>query len=69
VANNAIECFEPEALHSFLLLRDGKYIAFDVPGSLSTSALGINDDGVIVGTYTDKHGVDHGFKAVPKDDL
>jgi len=67
VANNADECYGAEVLHAFLL-RNGKYTAFDVPGSLSTSALAINDDGIIVGSYTDKHGVNHGFKAVPKHD-
>jgi len=66
VANSADEC-SGGALRGFLL-RQGKYIAIDVPGSTSTSVLGINDDGVIVGSYSDKQGVDHGFKAVPKDE-
>ena len=61
------DCFANPPLHGFLLRR-GKYIAIDVPGSTSTTVLGINDDGVIVGTYADKQGVDHGFKAVPKDE-
>src|SRR4029077_12995579 len=64
VANDADECYGG-ALRGFLL-RQGKYIAIDVPGSTSTTVLGINDDGMIVGTYSDKLGVDHGFKAVPK---
>jgi probable HAF family extracellular repeat protein len=68
VANNYDECYNQGAPRGFLL-RQGKYIAFDVPGSLDTFPLSINDDGVIVGTYTDKHGVGHGFKAVPKGDL
>jgi uncharacterized membrane protein len=66
VANNADECYGAEVLHGFLL-RHGKYIAFDVPGALSSNPLAMNDDGVIVGAYTDKNGVTHGFKAVPKD--
>lgn len=66
VANNADECYGAEVIHGFLL-RHGKYIAFDVPGSISSNPLAINDDGTIVGSYTDKNGVTHGFKAVPKD--
>jgi len=64
--NTIDDCFAGPELHGFLLQR-GKYIAIDFPGSTNTSALGINDDGTIVGGYTDKQGVDHGFKAVPKD--
>jgi uncharacterized membrane protein len=58
------ECFNSPT-HGFVL-RQGKYVAIDFPGSTSTSALGINDDGVIVGDYSDQQGVAHGFKAVPK---
>ena len=65
VANTANECSNA-AEHGFLL-RQSKYIAIDFPRSDSTIALAINDDGVIVGKYTDKLGVNHGFKAVPKD--
>jgi len=67
VANNTDECYSVGALRGFLL-RQGKYIAIDVPGSTKTLVFGINDDGVIVGSYEDKQGVDHGFKAVPKDE-
>lgn len=67
VANNSDECYGAEAIHGFLLRHD-KYTAFDVPGSLSSTPLAINDDGVIVGAYTDKNGVTYGFKAVPRDD-
>jgi uncharacterized membrane protein len=66
VANNADECYGAEVIHGFLL-RHGKYIPFDVPGSISSNPLAINDDGIIVGAYTDKNGVTHGFKAIPKD--
>ena len=64
VANTADECYNG-TFHGFLL-RQGKYIAIDFPGSGFTIALAINDDGVIVGTYNDKQGVSHGFKAVPE---
>jgi len=65
IANNSDECYGAEVIHGFLL-RDDKYIAFDVPGAISSNPLAINDDGVIVGAYTDRNGVTHGFKAVPK---
>jgi len=60
------ECFANPPTHGFLL-RQGKYVAIDFPGSTSTAVLGINDDGVIVGTYSDEQGIDHGFKAVTND--
>jgi uncharacterized membrane protein len=67
VANNSDECYGAEVLHGFLL-RHEKYIAFDIPGAVSSYPLAINDDSVIVGAYTDKNGVTHGFKAEPKED-
>lgn len=67
VANNSDECYGAGVIRGFLLRHD-KYIAFDVPGAVSSNPLAINDDGVIVGAYTDKNGVTHGFKAVPKDE-
>jgi hypothetical protein len=66
VANTADECYNG-TFHGFLL-REGKYIAIDFPGSDFTIATAINDDGVIVGLYLDKQGVSHGFKALPKDE-
>jgi probable HAF family extracellular repeat protein len=67
VANNSDECYGAEVIHGFLL-RHGRYIAFDVPRAVSSNPLALNDDGVIVGAYTDRNGVTHGFKAVPKDE-
>jgi probable HAF family extracellular repeat protein len=49
------------------LLRDGQYTQIDVPRSISTRVLAINDDGIIVGNFTDKNENTHGFKAVPED--
>jgi len=63
VANTAEECYNG-AFHGFLL-RQGKYIAIDFPGSDYTIVTAINDDGVIVGLYNDKEGVSDGFKAAP----
>jgi uncharacterized membrane protein len=64
-ANTLDECFAFQA-HGFLL-REGRFTAIDFPGSVFSDAFSINDDGVIVGDYTDKQGVQHGFKAVPND--
>jgi hypothetical protein len=60
------DCFANPPAHGFVL-QDGKYLRIDFPGSISTVALSINDDGEIVGDYTDPNGNTHGFKAVPKD--
>jgi uncharacterized membrane protein len=50
------------------LLRHGKFVTIDPPGAVDTQADAINDDGVIVGLYTDGAGVTHGYKAIPKDE-
>jgi probable HAF family extracellular repeat protein len=64
---NAIDdCYAGPPTHGFLL-RQGEYTAIDFPGSTSTSVFGINDDGVMVGFFSDKKGHTHGFKAVPKE--
>jgi uncharacterized membrane protein len=39
----------------------GKYVSFEVPDATATNGNGINDDGVIVGGYTDKNNKSHGF--------
>jgi len=57
----------PSAPHHGFILRDGQYTQIDFPGSIWTRALAINDDGVIVGEFTDKKGNGHGFKAMPED--
>ena len=45
------------------LYSDGTYSTLDVPGSIATEAIGINDLGQIVGYYTDAAGNEHGFLA------
>jgi uncharacterized membrane protein len=59
------DCTAAEQSHGFLL-RDGQYTQIDVPRSINSKLFAINDDGVIVGNFTDKNGNTHGFKAVPK---
>ena len=61
-----IENCTGELSHGFLL-RDGQYTEIDFPGSIDTKVLAINDDGVMVGNFTDKNGNMHGFKALPQD--
>ena len=64
IVNSPDECHSP--MHGFVL-RESEYSVIDPPGSLDTFVFGINDDGIVVGVYTDKHGILHGFKAKPVD--
>jgi uncharacterized membrane protein len=48
-------------LHGFFRDRKGKYTLLDFPRSNLTEAIGINDDGQIVGDYRDSGGRFHGF--------
>ena len=57
------ECTRPN--HGFVF-RQGEYDVIDPPGSRDTFVFGINDDGVVVGAFTDKNGKVHGFKAKPR---
>jgi uncharacterized membrane protein len=50
------------------LMRDGKFVTIDPPGAVNTQPDAVNDDGQIVGVYTDKSGATHGYKATPKDE-
>ena len=43
------------------LLRRGRFTTIDVPGAVSTRALGISASGEIAGNYTDAAGKIHGF--------
>ena len=65
-ANSLSECYAFQ-LHGFLL-ANGKYTAIDFPGAVYTSLLAINDDGEMVGQFTDQKGNTHGFKAAPRDE-
>jgi probable HAF family extracellular repeat protein len=46
--------------HGFLLDR-GTLITLDVPGSTSTMASGLNNEGQVVGVFVDSAGKTHGF--------
>jgi probable HAF family extracellular repeat protein len=63
IANTPDECTRPN--HGFVFRQDA-YDIIDPAGSLDTFVFGINDDGVVVGVFTDKNGNLHGFKATPK---
>jgi uncharacterized membrane protein len=64
------ECYAgpPESSYHGFLLRHGVYHSLDVPGAVNTTALAINDDGVIVGRWDDRRGQTHGYTAVPRND-
>jgi hypothetical protein len=50
--------------HGFVL-SNGRYVSIDFPGASSTSVEGVNDTGVIVGSYTiGREG--HGFVGIPR---
>jgi len=44
-----------------LMYSKGKLTEFNVPKSLETEVLGINDKGAVVGTFIDANGAQHGF--------
>jgi probable HAF family extracellular repeat protein len=46
--------------------QNGTFTQVDVPQALVTGVSGINDAGVLVGSYLDIHQVFHNFKAIPK---
>jgi uncharacterized membrane protein len=64
------DCGEGPPLHNYhgFLLREGEYASIDFPGAANTTALAINDDGVVVGRWDDRRGNTHGYKAVPRND-
>jgi uncharacterized membrane protein len=66
-ANSPSECDNFQT-HGFVL-RNGEYTKIDVPGSIITGVFGINDDGQMVGQYTDKNGKAHGFTVKLDDEM
>ncbi len=40
---------------------EGHFDILNVPGSAGTQALGLNNKGLVVGSYTDTAGASHGF--------
>jgi uncharacterized membrane protein len=52
--------------HGFLRNADGTFQQIDFPGSSGSNASGINDAGVIVGSYSDSAGNSHGYIATPQ---
>jgi hypothetical protein len=51
------------ANHGFVVLG-GTFYAFDFPGASFTDANGLNNSGVIVGSYLDASGTEHGYTAL-----
>ena len=47
--------------HGFFRSKKGQYTLLDFPGASLTEAIGINDDGQVVGYYRDSSGKFHGF--------
>jgi len=47
------------------VFQNGVASGIDFPGAASTIAYGINNAGIVVGTYTDTSGGTHGFMATP----
>jgi uncharacterized membrane protein len=47
--------------HGLLLTRTGQQVLLDFPGAPSTDVMAINDAGLIVGNYLDRHGRAHSF--------
>jgi probable HAF family extracellular repeat protein len=64
--NNPDECLTTNK-HGYLM-REGQFVAIDPPAAVDSQPDAINDDGQIVGIYTDDAGVIHGYQAIPKDE-
>jgi probable HAF family extracellular repeat protein len=54
----------PCAIHGFVLIN-GRYVNLDYPGAVYTGALGINNAGQIVGSYSLDQQTYHGFVTSP----
>jgi hypothetical protein len=47
--------------HGFVRMPLGLVYTFSIPGAIGTFAVGINDSGVIAGSYLDVTYASHGF--------
>ena len=56
--------FDATSWHGYLRDTGGSFTTFDIPGSITTHAFGINDAGQITGYFEDATGT-HGFLATP----
>jgi probable HAF family extracellular repeat protein len=54
-------CVTGGSVHGFFRDKKGKYTLLDFPRATLTEAVGINDDGQVVGDYRDSDGRFHGF--------
>ena len=54
-------CSTGGRIHGFFRSKKGQYTLLDFPGATLTEAVGINDDGQVVGDYRDSEGRFHGF--------
>ena len=50
-----------EGMNHGFLLNGGQFTTIDYPNATYTAAMGINDNGQIVGQYTDHAGTSHGY--------
>jgi probable HAF family extracellular repeat protein len=66
IIDSADICYPPFVESHGYLLRDGQFTLIDFPGAPVNDAFAINDDGVIVGRFTDARGRTRGFMAVPE---
>jgi uncharacterized membrane protein len=61
MSRNTIGTILSAIVLSFGTAKAQTLTSFDVPGSASTAAVGINNDGAVVGNYADSAGNVHGF--------
>jgi hypothetical protein len=52
---------DDEGRRAYLRHPNGRFTTIRVPGSVTTQALGLDDQGRVVGDYLDKKGVYHGY--------
>jgi probable HAF family extracellular repeat protein len=62
--NTVDECNSGPPAEGFFL-RNGHYSRVNFPNAFDSLVQAVNDDGVLVGLYHDRHGILHGFKAFP----